>query len=230
MPNGIFIAYAHEDRDLAIRVRDSLERINEFRPYLAADYPAAGENFKERIMNAIWGCNVFIVFLTENGMKSQWVNQELGYACRVKKQKKGNFRIIPVTKHNLNLKGFITTDTQDVLFLDDNDFEYIIANIFIQIRLSIYNASRIGGLNVKHYCTSCTDVQGLPIELISSLPSHEDYVKALSLGNIEWYHQCHRCQRKIWFKLTTFEKIKTEETYRDPFTERPFRFDPRQPR
>ena len=67
----IFIAYAHEDEAMAIRVRDSLARIKELIPYLAVDYPTPGENFKERIMNAIENCDFFIVFLANNGLKSQ---------------------------------------------------------------------------------------------------------------------------------------------------------------
>lgn len=221
----IFIAYANEDKAMATQVRDSLERINEFRPYLAADYPAVGENFKERIMNAIANCRFFIVFMTENGIKSQWVNQELGYACRVKKRKR-NYRIIPISKRHLKLKGFITEDTEDLLFLDECDFEYIIANIFIQIRHSIPMSLKEGGLNVKYYCPSCKDRHGQPLETIGQLPSHDDYIKALELGNIEWCYPCRQCQRKICFKITNFEQITTQYTRHDPFHEMPFRRDP----
>ena len=221
---GIFIAYADEDKAMATQVRDSLGRINEFRPYLAADYPAAGENFKDRIMNAIAACHCFVVFLTENGIKSQWVNQELGYACAVKKRKM-TYRIIPISESYLILKGFITKDTEDLIFLDKYNFEYIIANIFIQIRLSIPNSLREGGLNVKYYCPSCKDRHGFPLEMIGRLPSHNNYMKALELGNIEWYYPCSQCQRKICLKLTTFEQI-TTVSRRDPFREMPFRRDP----
>ena len=180
-------------------------------------------------MNDIYSCHCFIVLLTENGIKSQWVNQELGYACRVRKQK-GNYRIIPLLKSNLTPKGFITKDTEDVIFLDKYDFESLMVNIFLQIRHTIPNALRQGGLSVRHYCPSCKDNLGLPMKLTGRLPSHEDYMRALKSGNIEWEYPCPKCKRKIWFKFTTFEQVEAQGSYRDPFRERPFRLDPFRPR
>ena len=226
---GVFIAHAHEDKVLARKVKDTLDRILELSPYLAEDYQLAGENFKERIMNDIYQSQCFIVFLTENGIESQWVNQELGYACRVKKQKR-NYRIIPISKSNLTPKGFITTDTEDFIFLDKYDFETFMANIFIQVRFSIYNALRQGGLHVVHYCPSCKDPVGLPLKVTCQLPSHEDYIRTLDSGNTGWRYPCHKCKREISFKLTTFEQVEAQGSYRDPFTEQPFRLDPSRPR
>lgn len=229
MVQSIFIAYAHEDEALAIRVRDSLARIQEFEPYLAVDYPSPGENFKDRIMNAIENCRFFIVFLTENGLKSQWVNQELGYACGVKKRKR-NYRIIPISKNGLPLKGFITKDSEDLLMMDKFDFDYIIANIFIQIRYSIPSSLREGGLNVEFSCPSCKDHVGLPLQMYGKLPAHQDYLRALNSVKIGWGYTCTKCHRQIVLKLTTFEQIKLESHIRDAFSERPFRRDPFEPR
>ncbi|MCJ7573068.1 toll/interleukin-1 receptor domain-containing protein, partial [Candidatus Bathyarchaeota archaeon] len=79
----IFIAYASEDTAFAGQIRNSLSKISEFRPYLANEYPIYGSNFKERIQNAIQDSNYLIVILTKDGVASQWVNQELGYACAI---------------------------------------------------------------------------------------------------------------------------------------------------
>lgn len=226
--NNIFIAYAHEDRELATLVKESLDRIVEFKPYLATDYPAAGENFKERIMNAIGSCHYFIIFLTENGVKSQWVNQELGFACGVKKRKR-NFRIIPISKKNVVLKGLITKDSEDLLFLDELGFDYLMLNIFTQIRNTIYGGLNRGALKVKYNCPSCVDDVGLPLILHGQIPSHDEVIRAIESDVDSWFYPCPKCQRKIFLKLSTFEYIDVIEPQvktRDMFRERPFPIDP----
>jgi hypothetical protein len=53
-----------------------------------------------------------VVLLTESGIKSQWVNQEIGYAHALqRKNKEKPPFIIPVSRKNLELRGLITKDT-----------------------------------------------------------------------------------------------------------------------
>ena len=145
------------------------------------------------------------------------------------KKRKRNYRIIPISRSDLRLKGFITRDSEDLLEIDKMDFDYIIANIFIQIRHSIPYSLREGGLNVKYSCPSCTDQVGLPLQMYGKLPAHQDYLRALNSGKIEWEYPCTKCQRNIGLKLTTFEQIKLESHTRDAFRDRPFKLDPFNP-
>jgi hypothetical protein len=52
-------------------------------------------------MKAIEESELFLVFLTENSLNSQWVNQEIGYALG-----KG-ISVIPLKKEGIDFKGLI---------------------------------------------------------------------------------------------------------------------------
>ena len=203
----IFIAYSNEDEGPAKKIRDALRRIDEFKPYIAEDYQTPGENFKERIKSAIESCRYFIVFLTEYGVRSQWVNQELGYACAVKKKLEKNYRIIPISKKAIALKGFITQDSEDLLFLDKFDITVIIANIIRLIRTTIPGGLEEGSLNVKFACYTCKD-RGLPHLMIGQIPSHKFIFTAISEGMYVIKYPCDRCGKDVSLDIYTFEQMK----------------------
>lgn len=202
---NIFIAHSSRDEQLARKICNTLLRVNEFRPYLAQDYPSYGESFKERIQNAIFDCNYFIVLLTENGISSQWVNQEIGFAFGVKKRKK-NFYIIPLSYTYLQLKGFITKDSEDLLYIDKYDFGMLAYNILYMIRSTIPNGFNDRTLKIKVTCNSCKTKLGTPYIFTDFLPSLQDINSSIEEKNIIWWFQCNQCQSKNNINILTFEK------------------------
>ena len=217
----IFIAHASEDDQLAYTVKNALRNIYEFRPYLAEDYKTPGGNFKLRIQQAIRSSRYFVVFLTENGMKSQWVNQELGFAVATKR------KIIPITFSNcaLNLKGFITKDSEDLIFIDKRE-DLLINDILLEIRRNIIKGLNEGVLNIILSCSNCTDNKGLDFKQITSLPSHEEILQCFSEGKHILNGRCRNCQSPLSFNLLTFQQETSELPITDPFINRPFRMRP----
>lgn len=104
MQYNLFIGYSGEDKKHAEFVYNCLSQIAEMKPYLAEILPNYGESFKERILNFLDITDFMVVFLTKNGVESQWVNQEIGYATAIKR-KKHPMRIIPISLKNVQLKG-----------------------------------------------------------------------------------------------------------------------------
>jgi len=221
----IFIAYTSEDTAFAGQIKNSLSKIREFRPYLAVEYPIPGENFKERIQNAIQDSNYFIVILTKDGVASQWVNQELGYACAIRR-KKGDFHIIPLSSSDINLKGFITKDSDDLLLLDKHsNFAFIIANIILSIRNTIQNGEKEGIFSIEYTCPVCVDDKGFPLKNFGQIPSSNDITRFIEAGNHLAVYPCSRCSRKININILTFEQSYTP-VHDDPFSSKPFKKDP----
>ena len=82
----VFIGYSSEDDELAQYIHDCLKRIVQIQPYKAENYLQFGEDFKKKIQNEQDTSQFMIVLLTNNGIRSQWVNQEIGYAYALKKE------------------------------------------------------------------------------------------------------------------------------------------------
>lgn len=221
----IFIAYASEDAAFAGKIKNSLSKIREFRPYLAVEYPILGENFKDRIQNAIQDSNFFIVILTKDGVASQWVNQELGYACAIR-SKKIDFHIIPISSSEINLKGFITKDSDDLLLLDNYpDFAFIIGDIVLSIRNTIQNGEKEGIFSIEYTCPVCVDDKRFPLKSFGNILSSNNIIRSIEAGNHLAGYPCSNCGREINVNILTFEQSYTR-VLDDPFSSKSFKRDP----
>jgi hypothetical protein len=201
---NIFISYAGGDNDLAQLLYDSLEKIKQFRPYKAENYLSFEEGFKQRIQNEIINSHFVILLMTENGKSSQFVNQELGYALAVKFYNKAVVKakldpnrdipiIIPVSQRGVELKGFITKDSDDILFLENySSLRHCIADIIGSLRNTIPNGLADKTLTIKVTCSGC-DKNGLPFEYEGYLPRHEVIRKHIQ-DNVPLKSKCPKCE------------------------------------
>ena len=189
----IFIAHSSKNEPYARMIRDSLSNIVEFQPYLAQDFSSFGDSFKERIQDAIEKCSFFICCLSKSGLESQWVNQELGYACAVKNQRK-DYHINPISNTNLTLKGMITRDSEDILYQDKNSEEELIAKIVWSIRNKIRYGHNFGTLHFKVKCPSCRDRSNLPTEYQVVVPTQIDLNRMMREGSLNLMSRCPKCK------------------------------------
>lgn len=211
-----FIGYSSEDDNLAQYIHDCLERIVQIQPYKAEIYPDYGEDFKERLQNELDNSHFMVVLLTNNGIRSQWVNQEIGYAYALKRRPRllpllrGLPHIIPISESQTELKGFITKDSIDILFLDKYpSFELVIADIISTIRKCIPRGLKKGVLTTRVACSNCVDEEGLPFEYTGWIPSHETIRKIIrSLPHQpSFQYTCPRCQAENIIDIRTFLPI-----------------------
>ncbi len=215
MSYKVFIGYSSEDNDIAEYICQCLARVVELQPYKAELNPAYGEDFKERIQNELSSSHFMVVLLTENGKNSQWVNQEIGYAQSLRFQRKKEVTplIIPVSYKQVKLKGFITKDTADLLFIDNfPSRDYVIADILFTIRRHVQKGLDEGVFHIKVACSNCVDKRGLPHEWEETLPDHKSMEKASNLGKSILPYRCPRCGRESRIN------IRTMLPYSTPFT------------
>jgi hypothetical protein len=215
---NIFISYAGEDNNLAQLLYDSLGRIVQFSPYKAENYLSFQEGFKQRIEAAIIDSFFMIVLLTEKGKESQFVNQELGYALAVKFYNKAVVKakldpnrdvpiIIPVSQKGIVLKGFITKDSDDLLFLENYaSLEDLVAHITANLRYSI-GAEKSKILKIKVTCPECHDKEGLPLNYESYLPQ-VDFIWNLIKDEQPLEYVCPKCSRVTSLDPRTYLPLK----------------------
>ena len=74
----VFVSHSTDDFELVNKLARAMGRIG-IRPFLSEYYMSAGAETAKKIKDAIQDCNCFVPILTKNSIRSQWVNQEIGY-------------------------------------------------------------------------------------------------------------------------------------------------------
>lgn len=98
----IFISHAHEDRAIAGILKTCLESLG-YQAFVAHDDITPSKQWMDEIINAMNECGVFVVIVSSYSNKSQWVNQEIGYAIA-----KNGF-IVPIKIDMEDPKAMIST-------------------------------------------------------------------------------------------------------------------------
>ena len=136
----VFISHAtHPDSLLANWIAEALDRLH-IRAFVYERYPLGGRNRFETIKVMIRTCPYFLVLLTADGIASQWVNQEIGYAIAVGKTPIPIIEVNPTTGRYLESKGFV--ELNDPIIYDRNKPTNLMADILYTFRSTL---SIVGG-------------------------------------------------------------------------------------
>lgn len=100
MAFSVFVSHSVRDLDVVYQFKYWLE-VNGIRVYVDDTQPQYGTPLPAKIANALNQSDCVIAILTTSGDRSEWVNQEIGYAVRAGRL------VIPVVEQGVNLKGFI---------------------------------------------------------------------------------------------------------------------------
>lgn len=120
MAFSVFVSHSVRDLNVVYQFKYWLE-VNGIGVYVADSQPQYGTRLPVKIANAIGQSDCVIAILTPYGDRSDWVNQEIGYAVR------GGKLVIPVVEQGVKLKGFIA-DVEYVAF-QPNDPATAIGNV-----------------------------------------------------------------------------------------------------
>jgi len=88
----IFISHAHEDVEVARRIAEGL-RSTGLDVWLAESEIMPGENYAERISQALGDAQGMVVVLTPHALRSPWVRQDIEYALG---NQRYSGRVVPV--------------------------------------------------------------------------------------------------------------------------------------
>ncbi len=93
----VFISHSTEDMPLIRQLENHLD-INGLEPIIAQDLFTPGAALREKFQAKIKEATIFLVILTENSIKSDWVIEEINYAHQIGKA------IIPLKEESVNIK------------------------------------------------------------------------------------------------------------------------------
>lgn len=186
----IFISYDTGDKELVTKITDSLERIG-LEPFKAPDHKEIGSDLALKVIHAINDSNCFVPILTQNSIKSQWVNQEIGYAYS-----REELPIFPVVESGLQIKGFVH-HTKENIQLDGDNPDNAIHDLISSLRNYINrNLSTVNKIYIT--CKICTKKYSI------DLLSHGEIVRAIEENRLIATH-CNGCKSLNNLSPKTFE-------------------------
>jgi len=95
MAYRVFISHSTRDRGIVISLSNLLSRFG-IEVVVAEWYLTPGEFLDKKVFTQIEKADCLVILLTKNGMRSNWVQQEIGYALKARKL------IIPLVEKGTN--------------------------------------------------------------------------------------------------------------------------------
>jgi hypothetical protein len=105
MKKKIFISYSDLDKSKMNSLAKKIEKSNSLSPIVVAYNRDAMIPLSHKVINGIEESQYIVPILTSKSYKTQWINQEIGFA------KAKNKRIIPIVEQQIltHLKGFVNS-------------------------------------------------------------------------------------------------------------------------
>lgn len=101
IPIEVFLSHADEDKVIARRIADALEKY-QVKTFVAHDDIDAGDDWETTLINKIKECDLFVALLSENFHKAHYTDHEVGIARGL------NRPIIPIRIDNTSPYGFMS--------------------------------------------------------------------------------------------------------------------------
>ena len=130
----VFISHSTKDINVVHELANWIKSFNINVCVAELDFQA-GQPLPDKIAKMIDGSDCVLVILTLGGMRSEWVNQEIGYA------KKAGKTIIPIVEEGVETKGFIT-NLEYIHFRKNNINETVIKAANYLQHLALHKAER----------------------------------------------------------------------------------------
>lgn len=133
MKYRVFLSHSSKDVNLVTSIQNELEKAG-IEVYLAEKDPQLGKRLPEKIISNIVLANCMVVLLTDMGIRSQFVNQEIGVA------RANNKLIIPMVEKKVKneMKGLL--EGRELIVFDKRKLDKAIGRVrsyISDIKLSI---------------------------------------------------------------------------------------------
>lgn len=193
-PFKVFISHATiEDGLLVNWIAEALDRLH-IRAFVYERYQRGGQNRFEVIKSHIRICPYFLVVLTVDGIASQWVNQEIGYAVGVGKELIPIVEVDTYTGKLIQSRGFV--ELHDPIWYYRNDPTGLMASIVYTFYSLLFSQGRWQDL----IFLSCRC--GLDFDGYLKFEKHwEMWIKDPQRTPLEIWWVCPKCQQKVWLSF-----------------------------
>lgn len=96
----VFVSHSTKDLDIVKELAKWL-RLNRVVVHVAESQIQAGKSVTKKVSGLLESSDCIIAILTIDGARSEWVNQEIGYAMRAGKL------VVPIVEEGVKVKGFL---------------------------------------------------------------------------------------------------------------------------
>jgi len=111
MAYKVFISHSTQDRGLVITLANLLTKFG-IEVSIAEWYLSPGEPLDKKVFTQIEKADCVVALLTRNGMRSNWVQQEIGYAMKAGKP------IIPLVEKGVNSRDLAALQGKEYIEYD----------------------------------------------------------------------------------------------------------------
>lgn len=112
MAYKVFISHSTRDQGLVISLANLLSKFG-VEVFVAEWYLTPGERLDRKVFEQIEKSDCVVALLTRNGMRSNWVQQEIGYALRRPKMV-----LIPLVEKGIDQKALAAVQNKDYIEYD----------------------------------------------------------------------------------------------------------------
>jgi hypothetical protein len=184
----VFLSYDAKDTSVVERVWEILRRVK-ISAYMAerfSEYEYTPETVKKRIRE----CKCFVVFLTQEGIRSPRVNQEIGIAYAFDRL------MIPIQEKRWRTKG--TVALRKYIRYNPSNLEDMIHNLIVRLRVLLSRDHK----QTKGLILVCSCGKEFEVDL----PSCENILNTIKRKMI-YAVECPKCHSKIKYSPKTLEAI-----------------------
>lgn len=125
MAYKVFISHSTRDQGLVISLANLLSKF-EVEVFVAEWYLAPGERLGKKVFEQIEMSDCVVALLTREGIRSNWVQQEIGYSLQRNKP------IIPIVEKGIDQKDLAALSGRDYIEYDPYQYQQVL------IKLSTY--------------------------------------------------------------------------------------------
>jgi nucleoside 2-deoxyribosyltransferase len=125
MAYKVFISHSSRDQGLVISLANLLSKFG-VEVFVAEWYLAPGEPIAKKVFEQIERSDCVVALLTRNGMRSNWVQQEIGYSLQHNKS------VIPIVEKGINPGDLAALQGREYIEYDPYQYQQAL------IKLSTY--------------------------------------------------------------------------------------------
>jgi hypothetical protein len=116
MAYKVFISHSTRDQGLVISVANLLSKFG-VEVSVAEWYLAPGEHLDKKVFEQIERADCVVALLTRNGIRSNWVQQEIGFSL------KQNKLVIPIVEKGINTKDLAALQGREYIEYDPYQYQ-----------------------------------------------------------------------------------------------------------
>lgn len=122
MAYRVFISHSTQDQGLVISLANLLSKF-EVEPFVAEWYLTPGERLDKKVFEQIKKSDCIVALLTRNGIRSSWVQQEIGYSLQQEKL------VIPIVEKGIDSKDLAALQGKEYIEYDPYQYHQALTKL-----------------------------------------------------------------------------------------------------